>query len=73
MNSLDKFFDLCKYNQFDKALDDLNFIFSSEKEKEFAKELYHIYRDNNVPFEVCQKIIGAIDALNKRINEEYDQ
>lgn len=73
MDSLNKFFDICKYNQFEKALDELTFIFSSDKEKEFAKGLYKIYRDNNVPFEVCQKITAEIDALNKRLNEEYGQ
>lgn len=48
-------------------------MFSSDKEKELAIELYHIYRDNNVPFETCQKIIAEVDALNKRLTEKYDQ
>ena len=73
MDSLNKFFDLCKYNKFEKAIDACAFMFSSDKDREYAKELYRIYRDNNVPIEVCQKIIAEIDALNKRLNEKYGQ
>ncbi len=73
MKSLDKFFDICKYNQFEKALDICAFMFASDKEKEYAKELYRIYRDNNVPIEVCQKIIIEIDALHKRLDEKYSE
>lgn len=73
MNNLEKLFDICKYNRFDKVINICSFMFSSDKEKELAIELYHIYRDNNVPFETCQKIIAEVDALNKRLTEKYDQ
>ncbi len=73
MNNLDKFFDICKYNRLEKIIDEDNSIFLSEKEKEYVKGLYIIYRNNNVPFEVCRKIMNEIELLNKTINEKYGQ
>lgn len=73
MNALDKLFDLCKYNQFEKAIDDCRFMFSTDKERELAKGIYRIYRDNNVPIEVAQRIINDIAELNKKLDEKYNE
>lgn len=73
MEIIDKLFDICKYNKFEKAINECAFMFPTDKERESAIELYRIYRDNNVPFEVCQKIIAETDALNKRLNEKYGE
>lgn len=73
MNSLDKFFDLCKYNQLDKAIDENASVFNSDKEKEFAKRWHHIFRDNNVPIEVAQKILKELTELYHELDEEYGE
>lgn len=72
MNSLEKFFDLCKYAKLDKEANSSD-IYQSDKEKELVIEMHRIYRDNNVPFEVYKKIITELDALFKRMNEKYDE
>lgn len=71
MNSLEKLFDICKYNKLEQAANDDMLL--SDKEKELLTEMHRIYRDNNVPFEVYKKIITELDAAIKRANEKYGE
>lgn len=62
MDSLDKLFDICKYNKLDKAIDE---NITNPKEREYSKRLIRIVESNGVPFDIYTKISKEINALNQ--------
>lgn len=62
MNSLDKLFDICKYNRLDKAIDE---AITNPKEREYSKRLIRIVEGKGVPFEIYAEMAKEIAALNQ--------